>query len=81
MVVLEKTLVEERATVTEMQSSTNFINGFLTAINPVFDEQIEAAKQAAFKLGYESHKKQIKDPKKPIAGQAGQRIKRLTKSK
>lgn len=77
--VIEHNLDIENVRLQELEKSTTFITGLITALNEAFDIEIERAKQAGFELGYKSHKKELAAPKKPLPVEADARKKRMSK--
>jgi len=74
---LENTIAKESAKLEEMKDSLSFINGLLSSLNETYDADIEAAKQEGFEQGYITHKKESKNPKKPLPKKDASRKKRI----
>jgi|APSaa5957512535_1039671.scaffolds.fasta_scaffold06507_15 hypothetical protein len=66
LAVFEADLLKRQTSVMEVEKSLEFSTGLLTALNEVFDVEVEKAKQSGFEEGYIAHKTEIKNPKKPL---------------
>ena len=77
--VIERKLLVENAKLRELENSTTFITGMISALNESFDAEVEKKTQAGFELGYSTRKKVEKNPKKPLAGEAGGRMVKMDK--
>lgn len=77
--VIERKLLIENARLRELENSTTFITGIISALNESFDVEVEAKAQEGFELGYNTRKKVEKNPKKPLAGEAGGRMAKMGK--
>ena len=74
---LDSAIAKEQAKLIEMGDSITFMTGLLSALNESYDKDIEEATQEGFKQGYNSHKKELKNPKKPLPNKAAIRKKRI----